>query len=145
MLSSARPYRHKVAPDPGPRGQRAGPLALLGSQALGPRAAQGRHQLAHFVAGGPLGQVAIALERPAADHVEVVGGTAPGHAGIAGLSVERLAAEEEGPVHRGTLALVEDERNAKLVFGAVLHRNAFGLDLYRRPRPPWQGLGGHSV
>jgi hypothetical protein len=37
---------------------------------------------------------------------------------------------------------VADERNSKLVLGVLLRRNGFGVGLFRRNRPPWDGSAG---
>jgi len=41
---------------------------------------------------------------------------------------------------RDNVRFDDDGRNAKLVLGVVLERDALGTDLYRRPLPAWHEL-----
>ena len=72
----------------------------------------------------------------------VGGGDGAGLAHIAAVAVQGRGGQQVDLVPGAALDPVDGERNAKLVLGVVLERDALGMDLYRRKRPPWRGLGG---
>ena len=93
-------------------------------------------------AGGPVpAQVVDGLGQVVGDGPHVGRLAGPGH-GHVGQFPAPAVGEEVGPLGGRALGTMDGERNAKLVLGVVLERDALGMDLYRRKRPPWRGLGG---
>jgi hypothetical protein len=62
-----------------------------------------------------------------------------GHAHVEVFAASGTVDDEHAIIDGDALGFVDGERNAKLVLGVVLRRDAFGIRLFQRNRPPWQG------